>query len=226
MLRQHALKRNIPSTILIIGAAFLTLGEVGQFKCLGATYELRFIGEDRKPINDAQIFLYELNNGEFLRAIYRAHPLAIDSTISIEQLPREFEIGIVSKSHYYEKWWKSSETKLEEGLNILQAEQSGTVEVTFLAASPAEDSKDIRGPFVLPYYRRSPSGEYELVSGIGVFLKDGRKPIEIGGLPPGDYKFELKEAYSSSTAYWTLENVVVKKGATTRIKDQPIDFKR
>lgn len=194
-----------------------------------ATYVIQFVGENGKPIPDARFYLYEKAEGRFQKALYRGYGLGDAAEITIQSLPDEFTIGVASHEHFYEQFWDGKgrtlkplfpcyePVNLSPGRNVIRVEQTGGVSITFAHVDQEIQNQRENSP-VLPYYYRSAKGEYVLCGGIGIWPAVG-KPILIHGLPPGDYKFELKPNYDSNDVFWVVSDIAIRKRNVTEIKN-------
>ncbi len=214
-----------PITIVILTIVNVSLGDTEQPK----DYSIQFLGEDEKPIPNTLFFLYEMADGHFVRALYRDHKMTLDSRITLESLPESSRMGVISNDHFYYQWWHGiggmfrptfdcqPNVHLVTGVNIIKLEQTGRVAVTFSHVDPILLSRIDTSP-LLVYSRMSPLGSYVRCGGIGTWPRAG-EPINVCGLPPGDYRLELKPSYASDTVFWSVSGLAVQKRTLTDLKD-------
>ena len=81
---------------------------------------IQFVREDGKPIPEALFYLYERKNGEFQRALYRHHKMDDSARITLETIPKEFTIGVVSSKHFYHTFWDSPDIAIKSGTNVIK----------------------------------------------------------------------------------------------------------
>ena len=180
-------------------------------------YNIFFVGEDGKPIPNARLYLYEMVKDGFLRAIYRDREMNTSATFTCDTLPKEFLIGVTDSQNFYKRFWRSQDIVIRRGNNTLKLEKSGVVSLVFSAVDLAIAQQQARSPVVM-YYKQSANGTYEVAGGIGGWPRPGL-PIEIDGLSPGEYRFELKPSAEAQIAFWKSDSVQVAAGKVTSLVD-------
>jgi len=187
---------------------------------MAADLTFTFTDTQENPIRCGQFYLYEQTNGVFVKALYRHHRMDATGSITVRDVPLEWEVGCVSSDQFYCAFHDSRELAVTSNVVRVRIPKTGVAELKF---SQSALDTHVSGPFVVPYDRKDTNGALVHAGGIGIFLTD--EPFTIDGLPAGTYRFHLKRDYKTNTpVLWSSPEIVISNGVMSQIG--PIVFEK
>jgi hypothetical protein len=166
-----------------------------------------FVDEKGAPVKGS-FTIHECKNGEFKRNIRRNVPLDDKGSVTVDAFPAEFEFDALSRDEFYYFEGKSSE---------LDPAKHEFRKVCMPKGAIHFEVQDLPGPdvsMVMEFQRKTEKGTFEIVRGIGLSAKTGKKQT-MGDLEPGDYYIAVKFHYEDSAPLFkSKEFKVVKKEYT------------
>ncbi len=178
----------------------------------GPTVTFEFIDESGRPLSNAKFYLYKMQGDTFVKAIHRHSKLDGTARITVPDAPMDFMVGVQTQDEFYEKWWTPSDLALSNGTVRLQVQKTGIIAFRFSSFPPAYGD-----PLVVSCSKMQTNGQYEHVSGIGIFFSSEEAPI--GGLGEGLYRLQLKHNYEDDHVIWEESDIKVRAGQRTTISN-------
>jgi hypothetical protein len=179
---------------------------------------LQFIDESGSPLRDIEIDIFKLvkqPSNPHVDFFVKEKPVDKDGRLRLPKtilpLPEGSKISIHSKDDYYYHYLNFEDISIRNGLARITVPKTGIIVATIQNYSPA-----IKHPVVVEVFRKTHSGSYESVRGMGIFLSKNYR-FEVNGLPTGVYKLQIKDDYESKQAHFEQETINVVSGRRTDI---------